>query len=346
MNFSNAQDKHIKNLHEQNITSFENDFHKRFSENEYTCEYTKLNYFSHHRPFNFDPGYLMAQSRACITLLKNECDVISDMHIVVPAMYFDKITIRRIEFTIDGSDFGKVCFTGAEKIIYNLMQKKVINHENKYVIQFPFFDMIPLLKLTDSKIVFWILAECANTEENNIYKNFFNDIDIYGKKYILKDDNQRQLLINEPSEYIIIHNQYCGEESVKTGINRYKLGFVHPVFLLHINGIDKTKIKNIELLADSHIIADGVEEFDNMKKIFCENNNYNEIDSHIVIFGNTFNKNNFYLNSTLNFSTFDRPAQLIIDVDEIDEDSEIFISALNYNTVRFASGKAALRYSK
>ena len=125
------------------------------------------------------------------------------------------------------------------------------------------------------------------------------------------------------------------------------MGFIHPVFLLHINGIDKTKIKNIKLLVDSYIIADGVEEFNNMKKIYCENNNYNEIDSNIVIFGNTFNKNNFYLNSALNFSTIVHwPAQLIIDVDEIDEDSGINITALNYNTVRFASGKAGLRYSK
>jgi len=67
-----AQDAHIKKLLENNITSFEDDFHKRFYENDYVCEYTKLDY-----------NILCKTYRGTVVLL-NTCDVISDINIVIP----------------------------------------------------------------------------------------------------------------------------------------------------------------------------------------------------------------------------------------------------------------------
>lgn len=326
--YLNAQDEHIQNLLKHDITTFEDHFHKKFNENDYVCEYTKLDYTSN------------GKNRGVIVLL-NTCDIVSDIDIVIPTIY-NKNFIRWIDFEINGSQIDKVYFNGiTENIIYNLMQKKVINIENKHVIPIPFFmNMIPLLKLKKSEIRFWI-------ETNDEYADIFNNIELYGKKYTLKSDNMRQLLINEEKkEYMIIQiqTQFTGEDYINKGINKYKLPYNHPVFLIHFDGINKTNIKNITLTFDDEIIRSGKDEFDDVKKIFGENN-YDNIDSNIIIFDNTFNKNNLYSNHTNNFSTIDC-ARLIIDIDEVHADSVISITAMNYNTIYFASGTMALTYSK
>jgi len=226
------------------------------------------------------------------------------------------------------------------------MHKKVTNIENKHVIHFPFFmNMIPLAKLHKSQIVFCI-------EIKNEYAGYLQNVELYGKKYTLKDNNMRHSLIQEQKEYMIIQTQLMSE-SIKSGVCSYCLPFNHPVFLLYFSGIDKTKIKNITLMFDNKIIFNkNNDEHDDTTEIFYDDttkifykDNYNGIESNIIIFGDDFNKNNLYLNSTKNFSTIDK-AILKIYTDEINADSEINISVMNYNTLYYASGKAGLTFSR
>jgi hypothetical protein len=284
-----------------------------------------------------------------ITLDRTCCDLIDKLDIVLKnpnklsindiiVHYESEIGGQRIDRVGGGIDCDVI--DTWIKTNYELFYKKKKDNfqvGNKIFIPLflaPFYEhnMMPLvaLKHHEVKINVW-MKEGFLTESTN------DGIEIWGYKYYL-DTEPRTRIKQMPHEMCTIQNQYTGSETMKYGINKFRLNFNHPVHTIYFWGFDKNKVRNVTLTLN------GIKFFEGSIEVL-EHLKYNKGYSFepVAIF---FSQDDFKdrCGGTINFSRIDN-AQLIIETDE-EIDTEIQIVALNFQILRIMSGMAGLAYSK
>lgn len=272
--------------------------------------------------------------------------MISDIDIILPIDSsiqedpdIDKI-IQRIEILIGGLRGDQICNV-KQLIVTNWLYNRNIRYVNNNII-LPLSFWITTNKIPLYAIDYNTIPICI--EYNPIYsKSNIDNVKFYAKKYKIPQNELRNLR-SISYEIMSVQTEYTGQEDYIKGVNKYRLDFTHPVFMFSIYGInkpiDKSLIKNIKVEFNDETFYDGdITTLEELKKI----NNIN-IDPIVIIFSNTFNREQIYNNQTINFSMIDEPTLTI--KTEQEGDNIIGISALDINLVKIACGMMGFLYSK
>jgi hypothetical protein len=182
--------------------------------------------------------------------------------------------------------------------------------------------------------------------------------ELYANQYVL-DVPARRALHGKLQEHFTLQSQYTGAETLKAGVNRFKLNFNHPIHLIYFWGFDATKVTRVALELNGGAVYDGcIEALHNLQRArgldvwsaepakFAGHGPANVEPT--VLF---FNQAPLHLHSTatINFSRIDR-AELVIETTEdvpLSSDSRtVHIVALNTQPIRYMAGMAGLAFSK
>ena len=91
-------------------------------------------------------------------------------------------------------------------------------------------------------------------------------VELYANKYVVSE-SARERLFSEPHSFMTTQHQYIGPDRLEKGVNRIKLHFNHPTYLIYFWGFDPSKVKNVRVLLDNDtVFYEGpIEALDHMK---------------------------------------------------------------------------------
>lgn len=256
----------------------------------------------------------ISKSNCYTFLINNSYDVIKDINI-----YISNCNENIIEDVTLYNDLKKIesCNNIQQQIYSFITNKKIEIIGQDIIIPFSlFFDTIP----------HYLLNEVINID---IITNKICNIKIIAKVYKIKNKEKIPNTIN--MDFLTIQSICNCIGTIKKGINKIQLSMNCPIFLFYFY-LPKEKIKNVKLLINNEAYYDGP--INNLS-----------IDSNlsIILFSNELDKNNLYLNKSLQFSNINKMGfsdnlLLIIDTDQ-EEETKITIGALNYNVGKIIDGK-------
>lgn len=163
---------------------------------------------------------------------------------------------------------------------------------------------------------------------------------IWGKKYFL-DSNDLYFVYKGMHDILTYNVQYKGPTKYHAGHNIFKLNFNHPVKLLYILGIDKSKITNIKFMLNNHIFYEGG--IDLLEHEKYRRNIKNEALMLFFCEDQIFDPNG---KAWINFSRIDKAIIEIDIIDIPDNEFDLDIIAINSAPFRTSAGMAGLIYSK
>jgi hypothetical protein len=186
--------------------------------------------------------------------------------------------------------------------------------------------VMPSSKWHDLKILIDFVDErCSDT------------VQIYGNKYYL-EMKDRQDLSNKDHALITTQNQHYGTDRIKKGVNRFKLSYNHPVYMMYFWGFDKSKVTKVVLQLNGVDFYNGpIEPLEHLKL----SRGHNVEPTFIYFSHDDIHKPT---QSSVNFSRID-DATLWIYTEE-EEERDIYIVGLNMQPLRYANGLVGLAFSK
>lgn len=171
------------------------------------------------------------------------------------------------------------------------------------------------------------------------YYELRDAIELYGNVYYVNVSDKRQYL-NTGYDMVTTQNQFCGEEIMKKGVNKFKIRFNHPMYLMYFWGFDKTKVKNIKLMLNDKVaFFNGPVEILEHTKI---NKGFGSLEPIMLFFSP--DKPCTRTKSILNFSRIDN-AYIEIDTDQEDE-TPMYMVGINMQSLRCSCGMVGLVFSK
>ena len=167
--------------------------------------------------------------------------------------------------------------------------------------------------------------------------------------YIFLDTDERRRFAQLSHEYLIEQVQFTGAENLKTGTNKSKLSFNHPVkelvwvnkdtnfadfkpttgFQLQLNGNDRFAKRDGTYF--THV--QPYQHHENIPK-----------DKYIHVYSFALKPEEHQPSGTLNMSRIDT-ATAIVDIADSDHAGSLHMYAVNYNVLRILSGMGGLAYS-
>ena len=339
--YCGAQNEFISNLMKNNITSLRNEFYKFYNDNNFTEKYEIIfeNYTYYQKcgllEYHLSPTYDFIDN-FYLAINKNNLAILDKIESI--SLRINQFEINRIYL-----DTYQECILNFFDTIFFANKKdncKFLNfinnqsHNNK-LISLPLFDMLPFNE--NVKIIIKLKDSDLNIDE------YIEHIKLFGCKYKLNDP-ENNVFKDKVNEFIITQIQYTGQEVIIN--NSVRLNHNHPILLLYFYGIDIDTINNVELKFDGEIYHSY-----NKKQI----KKFNDQNVGFITFDQTlFNiksvNKNFYELMTVNFSRIDN-IKLIFNIENKEKDlnnenHEIKIFALGFNTVRFFNDKIGLTFSK
>jgi hypothetical protein len=331
--FRDMQDKKTHEIleREDGILTFDDEFHKMFSVDDYqTSELPELiDVRCDVKGGGWGSGTRnLRGSRICFPF-DLDCDLVSDLEISLENGVAKDIDY--IEFDIGSYQFNKLW--GHHLQFYNDFAGKTPSQPNHIPLSYP-FNMIPLFGEKKVSVRIWIQFYT----EHDIGK-----VELFAKKYVITNMEKKEQLMNLSGSYLMYQLQYTGLEAF-TEITKNRLNYNHPICAMIVYGLDYSKIKSVSLLLNDEVYCKNtVEELQEIKK-----RNGFDNDMLMIFMGETFDRNNIYRNTTVNFSRTDK-RYLVIETDEVrtkEEDDGFMNACINFNIVRVARGKFALEFSK
>ncbi len=240
--------------------------------------------------------------------------------------------ICEIEYEIGGQRFERL---GLHDIKFNmqLLGKQITIVEDKIHMPLPFFlDMFPVHSHRWHSLR--IRIDFVEPFQ------WLDDVRLIGTVYNITNEECLNKLYQTPLELFTCQTQFTGPEECQQGINKIQLNYNHPVCCLYINGLNKTKVRSLQLVFnDEEIIKGDIDFFEQRKREagFATDN--------VVLFfeePSKFNVTNMLVNKHVNFSQINH-AKLVIDAEE---PMTVNISAINLAIFRYSSGMVGSAFSK
>lgn len=167
--------------------------------------------------------------------------------------------------------------------------------------------------------------------------------ELWGKTYNFSPDIWKDL-ISKSHELMVIQNQFTGEESINSGLNKIRLNFNHPASCIYFWGIEKHLINKITLqLNGQDYIVTTPQMLDHIAELRGIRQTDNATDNTMIMFLDSGDIVHPY--SWINFTAIDN-ATLSFDIKDIEITKDIRIVALNNQPIRIMSGMAGLAFSK
>jgi hypothetical protein len=273
-------------------------------------------------------------------IVRNQCDLINMVDLVLPNP--KNLNLNTIMCRID-VDFGGCCidkFSVREDIDTQiktqaaLFNRKISYIDGKTIVPLAMGPLhnenlvMPSTQHHTLKILVCFKAdyiETVNPEE----------IELHANKYYVSNP---KTLIETYQCFPIMQTQYCGAEYVKNRVNKYKLSYNHPVYMLYFWGFDKTKVKRVRLLLDDAVFFDGSMATLEHKKACM---GYSHIEPAMLFFSE--DPLGSCTKSIVNFSKIDNP---VLEIESEQEcESEIYIVAINMQPFRYIEGMVGLAFS-
>jgi hypothetical protein len=280
-----------------------------------------------------------------------KCDLLNRVDLVIPViadsadasrpLALDRI-IRRIRVEIGGQCIDSLSAAGGlETQINTTCALMGSPHRRVRVVGGKMFVPLALAPFHDSDMA--VLMALQHHELNvhvSLHADYEHPCDgweLYANQYVL-DVPARRALHGKLQEHFTLQSQYTGAETLKAGVNRFKLNFNHPIHLIYFWGIDATKVTRVALELNGAAVYDGcIEALHNLQRARGL-----DVEPTILF----FNQAPLHLHSTatINFSRIDR-AELVIETTE-DVPRTVHIVALNTQPIRYMEGMAGLAFSK
>lgn len=282
---------------------------------------------------------VLTQSLTLCFHIQRQCDLINMLDLVIPSQYSINSVIRKIEVEFGGQrmDIMSVSEDIETQIKTNAaLFGRTISHFDDMT-----FIPLTLAPLHANNLVF----PSAKYHDLRIYvqlqPSFFKenqgkDIELYGCQYIVSD---RYKLQTDAHDFITVQNQYTGAEVLKKGINRIKLNFNHPVYVIYFWGFEKDKVKKVRLLLNNAVFFEGSAAVLAHQKA-CRG--FSHVDPMMLFLSEE--DPGQPTKTTVNFSRIDNPI-LEIETEQEDE-TPVYVVGLNLQPLRYSCGMVGLVFSK
>lgn len=259
-------------------------------------------------------------SLVSLLITHGQFDFVDLLQIVIPKKDNEGLVLSDFKLFIQRVMVG-VFKDSVQLDFYNALHHKQSEDSVHFVYPIDMLNYLPILNLINSNI------ELQFSVNRNVEQ--VPDIELLGHQYFLESHLNKEIATSY-SEHRYIQNQFH-TFMLKKGMNQIKLNLNHPVFLIYLYGIDKTKVANVSICQGEKVFISldrgNPPLFDDANKI-------------VIYFSQTFNFKNIYANEYVNFSKLDG---MTMNIDS-EEAGVINVCALNYGVSKFSKGIFGLTF--